>query len=291
MRSHLATLPLPPKKTPDQPQLGDLTHSDSSSTHSQEDKLPEYGLRANPKRSFKGSDPGLFLDAGSTVQEQEQELDRESETESTHNPTRRRSKRTIHKKEEQTQNSHDQIESKKSKHSESVTESAPVSSVSDASQDEEVALCLMMLSRDDRVWLRKEIREEKSVQGTNDSAELTTRVARRRCKTNRAPLGHGGHKEKESSKEYQEKKKNNNNGEKKKIYECPFCAKVFGSGQALGGHKRSHLLGSGSSTNNTNKVGDDDYSKPSFILDLNLPAPIDDDHDQDHSQIDFVLTT
>lgn len=285
MRSHLATLPLPPKKiNTDQPQLGDPAHSDSSSTHSQEDNLSGYGLRANPKRSFKGSDPGLFLDAGSAVQEQEQ--DRESETDSTHNPTRRRSKRTIHKKEQQTQDNHEIEYSKKSKHSESVTESAPVSSVSDASQDEEVALCLMMLSRDNRVWLRRETREEKSVQDTNDSAELTTWRARKNCKTNRALLGHGGHKERESRKEYQAKNNNNNNnGGEKKIYECPFCLKVFGSGQALGGHKRSHLLAS--TTSNSNKVRVD-HSKSSFSLDLNLPAPIDDDHgDQDHSQLEF----
>lgn len=284
MRSHLATLPLPHKKiNTDQPQLGDPAHSDSSSTHSQEDNLSGYGLRANPKRSFKGSDPGLFLDAGSAVQEQEQ--DRESETDSTHNPTRRRSKRTIHKKEQQTQDNHEIEYSKKSKHSESVTESAPVSSVSDASQDEEVALCLMMLSRDNRVWLRRETREEKSVQDTNDSAELTTRGARTKCKTDRALLGHGGHQERESRKEYQAKNNNNNNnGGEKKIYECPFCLKVFGSGQALGGHKRSHLL---ASTSNSNKVRDD-HSKSSFSLDLNLPAPIDDDHgDQDHSQLEF----
>lgn len=285
MRSHLATLPLPPKKiNTDQPQLGDPAHSDSSSTHSQEDNLSGYGLRANPKRSFKGSDPGLFLDAGSAVQEQEQ--DRESETDSTHNPTRRRSKRTIHKKEQQTQDNHEIEYSKKSKRSESVTESAPVSSVSDASQDEEVALCLMMLSRDNRVWLRRETREEKSVQDTNDSAELTTWRARKNCKTNRALLGHGGHKERESRKEYQAKNNNNNNnGGEKKIYECPFCLKVFGSGQALGGHKRSHLLAS--TRSNSNKVRDD-HSKSSFSLDLNLPAPIDDDHgDQDHSQLEF----
>lgn len=284
MRSHLATLPLPPKrKTEHQLQLGDRTESDSSSTHWEPEKLAGYGLREKPKRSVKASDPEFF-DAGSVVVQ-----DRESETESTQNPTRRRSKRPC----QRPCGSHTPVGFVKS---ESATESTPVSSVSDASQDEEVALCLMMLSRD--VWVRRVITEDNSV----ESAELktwpsTTRGRKFKClgckkifRTNRALAGH-----KAISKECQQEVKY---GEDQKIYECPFCYKVFGSGQALGGHKRSHLLGS--STNNTNvastntnndndnnistnvdKVGD----TCSFILDLNLPAPVEDD--EDHSYIDF----
>ncbi|BBH03122.1 C2H2-like zinc finger protein [Prunus dulcis] len=87
------------------PKTQQLTESASSSSSSsgeepepeQEQKLQEeeeeekglvYGLRENPKRSFRLADPefSFAVDAGSVIQ------DRESETESK-NPTRRRSKR------------------------------------------------------------------------------------------------------------------------------------------------------------------------------------------------------
>ncbi|KAL8137667.1 hypothetical protein V2J09_003668 [Rumex salicifolius] len=47
---------------------------------------------------------------------------------------------------------------------------------------------------------------------------------------------------------------------------CPFCHKVFRSGQALGGHKRSHLTGS-SSQDKANPL-----KNHRFLIDLNLPA-------------------
>ncbi|KAL6187766.1 hypothetical protein ACLB2K_039161 [Fragaria x ananassa] len=37
--------------------------------------------------------------------------------------------------------------------------------------------------------------------------------------------------------------KRNSGSKRSKGYECPFCFKVFKSGQALGGHKRSHFVG------------------------------------------------
>lgn len=292
MRSHLTTLLK--KKTGHPVQLGDTnrTESDSSSTQSENEQRPReenpvgyYGLRENPKKSVKTSDPE-FLDAGSVVQ------DRESETESTQYLTRRRSTKRPSQTPRVSGSQTNGFEPKKLKRggvkSESATESTPVSSVSDPSQDEEVALCLMMLSRD--VWI-----------GENNSAVLktrstrSTRTARFMClackkkfKTNRALVGH-----KASSKECQQQE---THGEDHKIYECPFCYKVFGSGQALGGHKRSHLLGSSSTNtnlasnhdvdgdnNNCNASNDVVFDKvgdtTSFILDLNLPAPIEDNEE------------
>ncbi|XP_075089398.1 uncharacterized protein LOC142170759 [Nicotiana tabacum] len=58
-----------------------------------------------------------------------------------------------------------------------------------------------------------------------------------------------------------------------KGHECPFCNRMFKSGQALGGHKRSHFL-TGSQENQ--------YQASAFkrevvdLLDLNLPAPVED---------------
>ncbi|KAG0468709.1 hypothetical protein HPP92_018037 [Vanilla planifolia] len=55
---------------------------------------------------------------------------------------------------------------------------------------------------------------------------------------------------------------------KSRIHECCICGKRFSSGQALGGHKRSHLL-----VSNQAAVA----AKAPELIDLNLPAPIDDE--------------
>ncbi|XP_039063775.1 zinc finger protein ZAT4-like [Hibiscus syriacus] len=66
----------------------------------------------------------------------------------------------------------------------------------------------------------------------------------------------------------------------KKIHECPVCFRVFSSGQALGGHKRSHVI-NGQAATTLVKISR--KLKDSFI-DLNLPAPTDED---DASQIEL----
>ncbi|CAL0330603.1 unnamed protein product [Lupinus luteus] len=61
---------------------------------------------------------------------------------------------------------------------------------------------------------------------------------------------------------------------KSKVHECPICFKIFQSGQALGGHKRSHIASSSESTKNFRKVvvlEEPDQEIREF-LDLNLPA-------------------
>nr|GMD62440.1 zinc finger protein ZAT4-like [Ipomoea batatas] len=76
---------------------------------------------------------------------------------------------------------------------------------------------------------------------------------------------------------------------KEKIHECPICFRVFSSGQALGGHKRSHFADSVSaivspeacsaSTSTPMKQG---LSRTGgALIDLNLPAPYDEDDDDD----------
>ncbi|KAL6642716.1 hypothetical protein ACP70R_020897 [Stipagrostis hirtigluma subsp. patula] len=54
------------------------------------------------------------------------------------------------------------------------------------------------------------------------------------------------------------------------IHECPFCLRVFESGQALGGHKRAHMPYAPSPS--PAKCGDSSGS-----IDLNVPAAMDDD--------------
>lgn len=67
-----------------------------------------------------------------------------------------------------------------------------------------------------------------------------------------------------------------NNKNKKGAHECPICSRVFSSGQALGGHKRSHLIAEAKSSNQTVAI-----QKPipeiRDFLDLNLPAPVEEE--------------
>ncbi|KAE8672211.1 hypothetical protein F3Y22_tig00111848pilonHSYRG00209 [Hibiscus syriacus] len=142
----------------------DSASSSSSSSGEEQEKGKgteslAYGLRENPNMSFRFADPEFSFapDSGSPVQ------DRESDTES-RNPTRRRSKR---KPKMGTVNNATTDEIKKLKLSTSLTslidsppaEPEPVSSVSDTSLEEDVAMCLMLLSRD--AWKRNNV-ERKS---------------------------------------------------------------------------------------------------------------------------------
>lgn len=63
-----------------------------------------------------------------------------------------------------------------------------------------------------------------------------------------------------------------------KDHECPICFKIFPSGQALGGHKRSHLI-SDHAKNAAADDADDERRIPQVrhFLDLNLPAPLEED--------------
>lgn len=62
-------------------------------------------------------------------------------------------------------------------------------------------------------------------------------------------------------------------GAKSKEHECPICFKVFPSGQALGGHKRSHMGGGSESRNCEKMVLEEPVpEKIREFLDLNLPA-------------------
>ncbi|OAY65919.1 Zinc finger protein ZAT9 [Ananas comosus] len=67
-----------------------------------------------------------------------------------------------------------------------------------------------------------------------------------------------------------------------KLHQCPFCSRVFGSGQALGGHKRSHFSSSSPAANAAaaavapppTATANANYAA---CFDLNLPAPFDDE--------------
>ncbi|TKY55453.1 Zinc finger protein ZAT9 [Spatholobus suberectus] len=264
MKAHLATLPLPPKPQTLFTASASFSYS-SSSDSEQEEKALIYGLRENPKKSVKLADPEfppLAPDTASVVQ------DRESETESK-NPTRQRSKRTRKSTVPKLG-----FAASTPPHA----EPEPVSSVSDTSPEEDVAMCLMMLSRDTWKATNNAGPAQRSKRPCSGSEIKLKRVRGKHLCDNcrkafRSSRALGSHRSVCCPREEGENNNNNNNNNNNtKVFECPFCYKVFGSGQALGGHKRSHLIPSSSSV-----VNDSLKSKQSFI-DLNLPAPAEDDN-------------
>ncbi|KAL0798988.1 hypothetical protein Bca101_054163 [Brassica carinata] len=62
---------------------------------------------------------------------------------------------------------------------------------------------------------------------------------------------------------------------KSKGHECPICFRVFKSGQALGGHKRSHFLGNHEHRTLVIQQQRQVSHEMHTLIDLNLPAPID----------------
>lgn len=261
MRSHMLNLPVPPKLAPE-------FYSSEAEEEEDEEKGQLYGLRENPKRSVKLVDPEFSfpIDAGSgsvVVQ------DRESETESSKNPTRKRSKRT-----------HNKIKKCKfiqlSK-AESWAEPEPVSSISDTTNEEDVAHCLMMLSRDK--WKRKEPETEQETEENESDSKLCKiqiKKSKYKCETCgkifKSYQALGGHRASHNKIKINPVREVSANVGKddKRIHECPICFRVFSSGQALGGHKRSHVINSVTTTTTP-------PAQKNIFIDLNLPAPIDDD--------------
>ncbi|KAI3416831.1 uncharacterized protein J3R85_015102, partial [Psidium guajava] len=334
MRSHLVNLPLPPKpeeeeeqdpliqlrgaETPRAAQWGSSPPSSSSSEEEGEGdeearklQAQGYGLRENPKKSVRLADPEFAIDAGSVVLQ-----DRESETESSKNPTGRRSKSSA--TEATTQRrffpEEDRGCRKKMKRMPSKAESA--SSISDETTEEDLAFCLMMLSRDK--WRREKSHrdqenvddseeeedeeDEKDEEESEESKGLVGKALRirnrgnYRCETcNRTFRSYqalGGHRASHKKSklsgpatrvhpepEPAENVGENANPSSSKVHECPFCFRVFASGQALGGHKRSHAINSTAAA--VEKTSHHVKSRATAWIDLNLPAPVDDEEDED----------
>ncbi|KAA8532916.1 hypothetical protein F0562_032967 [Nyssa sinensis] len=71
---------------------------------------------------------------------------------------------------------------------------------------------------------------------------------------------------------------------KSKEHECPICHKIFKSGQAFGGHKRSHFLGGSEEKINQTPVINQELPEFPDLLDLNLPPPTEDESNE-HAQV------
>ncbi|EYU33551.1 hypothetical protein ABFS82_01G096300 [Erythranthe guttata] len=230
MRSHYATLPLPPKTPqrqelsepppPPPPPSSESTSSDERESSTGEKSSLSYGLRGNPRKSYRLVDPE-FYDVGSDA----------SETEST------------------------RVRSKRAK----VTTAA---AATELGIEEELALCLVMLSRD--VWA--------------SSTESRTSQKVHRCESCdrvfKSSQGLGSHRashNKTTTTKNTISSSDYDGGCQKKpeiaiVYKCSFCDKIFGSYQALGGHKRSHYFPSR-----------DKFEEPAAAIDLNVPASMEDE--------------
>ncbi|KAJ0582442.1 putative transcription factor C2H2 family [Helianthus annuus] len=147
---------------------------------------------------------------------------------------------------------------------------SPVSSISDSSPEEVVAYCLMMLSRD--TWTHEQENDDELEPEPESELELELELeTESEGEVVKALGGHiASHKKIKLNNQFQYNKYHpKGNVLEDKIYECHVCFKVFASGQALGGHKRSH-------------VSSKQVVKESInMFDLNLPAPSDDDDDDD----------
>ncbi|CAN4086278.1 unnamed protein product [Withania somnifera] len=84
----------------------------------------------------------------------------------------------------------------------------------------------------------------------------------------------------------------NNSGSKKqlKMHECPICFKIFPSGQALGGHKRSHLIAEAKRNDNHHQSVEvlKPIPKIKNFLDLNFPAPVEEDNMLDSRSTEHI---
>ncbi|KAG9132859.1 hypothetical protein Leryth_014807 [Lithospermum erythrorhizon] len=266
-RSHFTKLPLPQKKLQEK---NEEIINESTSTESSlkgEEKGVAYVLRENPRKSFKVVDPEFF-DAGSVVILDKQNgtpTETETENESELKSTRRRSNRGKRMMQED----------------ESINELSYIAS------NEDVALFLLMLSRGELKL------------GEKHKCEICNKV----FKSSQALGGHRvSHKSLGIKKRLKRNVEVKHSGKKRtldenKIHECPHCGRLFGSGQALGGHKRSHSLGSPTRITTTtitsgscsSKVGESLVgfsSSEKFqdgLIDLNFPAPLDDDYDDGFS--------
>ena len=257
-----------------------------------------YGLRENPKKSFRIVDPEFFaIDEGSVIQ------DRESETESSKNHLRKRSKRKRRS-----------IHSVPNPNPKPEPEPEPVSSISYTTSEEDVARSLMMLSRD--IWMRGstnpfdlseeeeeqvqvvvvEEEEEEEEDDDDDEEEELRSCPRGRSKYQcgtckkvfRSYQALGGHRASHkkirtcapppSEARFVGADSTARNADHRRIHECSVCFRVFKSGQALGGHKRSHVTAAAASSPSASAA------TVFNMIDLNLPAPAEDD---DFSQMEL----
>ncbi|CDY41155.1 BnaA09g38600D [Brassica napus] len=149
----------------------------------------------------------------------------------------------------------------------------PQSSASDTTTEEDLAFCLMMLSRDK--WKKNKVGYKISRATTTTKGRYTCETCGKVFKSYQALGGHrASHKKNRvTNKTEQTEYGNVVVAPEKRIHECPICLRVFASGQALGGHKRSHGIGNFSVNHQVRGT----VSVKEKMIDLNLPAPTEEE--------------
>ena len=263
MRSHLAKHPIPPKPPQQNDNSPPAAAGSTQPSPSSSSSLVFHSIK-NPMQSYRSLNGELA------------NSDRESENEShPQNPTRRRSKR-------------------QRKTVVPEPEPEPVSSVSDAFPEEDVAVCLLMLSRDkwtkgkEKIILEPDDEEDEDRDYPLSQIRRQTRPqAKFRCETCgkvfRSYQALGGHRASHKKTKHQFNEEHvEDQGNKvvveDRVFECPFCLRVFESGQALGGHKKVHFSNFGEVARSSPKSLRDN------LIDLNLPAPEEEDEVSDPMQ-------
>lgn len=283
MRSHVmaaaATAAYSP--LPRQQQSPPLSLASTSSTEMDDKPAQPKSLASKKRFSFGAPE---FSGGGAAGGESSVVQDGESDTESSPRfaVSRRRSKRARRR-------------------------AQPASSVSDATTEEDVAMSLVMLSRDSwsrsvpgHRWGPASSETEQNNNLDDDEHDVArARSSRHQCgackKVFRSYQALGGHRA--SVKKGKggcvppplppptppaARSKAARRAENAPVihHECPFCFRVFESGQALGGHKRTHMPYTGvvapaPPSTPAAKCGD---SSAGSIIDLNVPAAaVDDD--------------
>ncbi|PAN48547.1 hypothetical protein PAHAL_9G389600 [Panicum hallii] len=291
MRSHVMAAAVTAACSPPPLPLASTSSTEMDGEPAQRRPLASCGLRGGAKRRL-GIGAPEFSGGGAAGGESSVVQDGESDTESSPRfaVSRRRSKRARRRAPPPPPDPEQ-----------------PASSVSDATTEEDVAMSLVMLSRDS--WARSRSgpehhrgpassEAEQNNGGGADEAEhdqdhdVARPRGRHQCgacrKVFRSYQALGGHRASvkkgkggclpvpppptppaapPSSKSHRAE------AAPAVIHECPFCFRVFESGQALGGHKRTHLPSAGAASPSTPvRCGDSSGS-----IDLNVPAAADDD--------------
>ncbi|KAK8516227.1 hypothetical protein V6N13_025735 [Hibiscus sabdariffa] len=177
---------------------------------------------------------------------------------------------------------------------------SPSHSLTSSLSAEEAAMCLVMLSRDhhqqkQKAQTEEQVEDDETLEDDdgNDGGEdmddefcspkyYKCETCNKRFRSHQALGGHRAshnHKNSQIMEEEEDEDEEEDCGDdqqihQQRIFECPFCDKVFQSGQALGGHKKVHFA----------YLPDVHQDKSSLTssstlesLNLNLPASRDDD--------------
>lgn len=142
---------------------------------------------------------------------------------------------------------------------------SPLSSISETSPEEELAKTLMMLSRDK--WkINVVVKQESQSQEIERSMEeMEFRKNSRKHKCDKCGQNFRSSTAMKSHRNIcLQIEAATTSGGDHKIFKCLVCSKVFGSGQALGGHKKSHL-----------------HKKKLCFIDLNLPPSLQENDDSE----------